>query len=329
MKKIVIIFAIFILFLVPLCFASEQQEQQVQQGSDTENEERAPIAPEMQKYSKPYVLTYQDFHKQTLFGVWLVAFVSPGCPACKSLKPVWDELAEEVAHLNKKEYRVGIFDCTKDGGTLCETYSIYSYPSFMYFDNSAYLPCTVFSEARKNKEANVNWLSFHNWMENRIKNHPPYNFNWEKAEKALAKIEAAKPDITTHTLEQKKVEQPEDPFDNPVTVLSLNNFESTIQSTFDFWVVKFFAPWCGHCKRMVADYNDLARTQQKEKHFGVAEVDCTIEKELCEKLSVYGFPTIKLYYKGKFVKDHKGPRTITALTELVNDERAKKYNDEL
>jgi len=52
--------------------------------------------------------------------------------------------------------------------------------------------------------------------------------------------------------------------------------------------VKFFAPWCGHCKKLAPTWDKL-----KHEEVVVAEVDCTTNKQLCGKFNIQGFPTIK------------------------------------
>jgi thiol-disulfide isomerase/thioredoxin len=42
-----------------------------------------------------------------------------------------------------------------------------------------------------------------------------------------------------------------------VVTLTDKNFEETLKSA-KYVMVKFYAPWCGHCKNMAADYVKLA-----------------------------------------------------------------------
>lgn len=51
----------------------------------------------------------------------------------------------------------------------------------------------------------------------------------------------------------------------------------------------------------------------------VAEVDCTVEKELCSNHQVQGFPTIK-YTTGHNWKKYEKGRTLAALEEFVREE---------
>ena len=87
------------------------------------------------------------------------------------------------------------------------------------------------------------------------------------------------------------------------------------------WVVKFFAPWCGHCKSMAADYEKVAT--KVGGLVGVGSVDCDQEKELCGAMQVKGFPTIKLFgpdvtKKGvKEPTDYQGARTTGAIANAV------------
>ena len=72
--------------------------------------------------------------------------------------------------------------------------------------------------------------------------------------------------------------------------------------------VKFFAPWCGHCKRMKPAWDDLMKDFEESDTVLVADVDC-IEagKSLCEKVGVKGFPTIK-YGSPDDLQDYQGSR---------------------
>ena len=46
--------------------------------------------------------------------------------------------------------------------------------------------------------------------------------------------------------------------------LNDNTFKKALEE-FDFVMVKFFAPWCGHCKRLAPAYASVAQKEQFEK----------------------------------------------------------------
>eukprot|EP00669_Euglena_mutabilis_P013627 TRINITY_DN860_c0_g1_i2.p1 TRINITY_DN860_c0_g1~~TRINITY_DN860_c0_g1_i2.p1 ORF type:complete len:195 (+),score=71.35 TRINITY_DN860_c0_g1_i2:23-586(+) len=80
--------------------------------------------------------------------------------------------------------------------------------------------------------------------------------------------------------------------------------------------VKFFAPWCGHCKSMAPAWETLMTEFKDSKSVAVAEVDCTVEDQLCKDEGVSGYPTIK-YWEGGEKKDYNGGRSVDELRSFV------------
>jgi len=99
-----------------------------------------------------------------------------------------------------------------------------------------------------------------------------------------------------------------------VVVLTEANFDEQIAN--GDWMVEFYAPWCGHCKRLTHTWNEFA-TAAKGK-INVGKVDCTIEKGLQSRFEVRGYPTIKFFKEGE-VRDYRSTRTIDAFTEFATN----------
>ena len=102
---------------------------------------------------------------------------------------------------------------------------------------------------------------------------------------------------------------------------------SAIELTPDTWdaqtsgktvFVKFFAPWCGHCKRMKPDWDKLMAEYADSESVLVADVDCIgAGKPLCDKVGVQGFPTIK-FGNPDSLEDYKGARELNALQTFAS-----------
>merc|ERR1719464_423108 len=102
-----------------------------------------------------------------------------------------------------------------------------------------------------------------------------------------------------------------------VTSLTPENWDSLTGDKTVF--VKFFAPWCGHCKKMAPDWEKLAGEWEGNDVGLVAEVDCTAEgKPLCDQNGVQGFPTIK-YGDPAGLEDYDGGRTFDDFSSFAKE----------
>lgn len=97
------------------------------------------------------------------------------------------------------------------------------------------------------------------------------------------------------------------PEENDVTILTDQNFDDFVAN--QEWVfVKFYAPWCGHCKSMAPMYSELALEMKfKENGIAIANLEATEQKKVAEKFKLAGFPTLMLFNRG-FPIDYKGGR---------------------
>ena len=86
------------------------------------------------------------------------------------------------------------------------------------------------------------------------------------------------------------------------------------------YFIKFFAPWCGHCKRLAPTWDQLAE-QKTADDVVVAKVDCTKEKDVCSKAGVKGYPTLKVFHAGEEKVKYSGARTLEALGDFIEEQR--------
>jgi len=86
--------------------------------------------------------------------------------------------------------------------------------------------------------------------------------------------------------------------------------------------VKFFAPWCGHCKRMKPDWDKLMDDFKNNANTLVADVDCVGEgKALCSDVGIKGYPTIK-YGDPSGLMAYEGARDHASLKVFAQENLA-------
>jgi protein disulfide-isomerase-like protein len=113
---------------------------------------------------------------------------------------------------------------------------------------------------------------------------------------------------------------------NDAGVLVLEGDESfeAAKSKYSALMVEFYAPWCGHCKTLEPQYEQAASSLKKFRNTGVvlAKMDASAEvnKNAAAAEGIEGFPTLKMYTKGKAPEDYSGERDADSIVAYM-----KKY----
>lgn len=101
-----------------------------------------------------------------------------------------------------------------------------------------------------------------------------------------------------------------------VIELTDDDFDDEI-AQYDFILVEFFAPWCGHCKKLAPEYAKAATTLKNDKPpIHLASVDCIANSGVCSKHGVSGYPTMKIFRNG-VASDYGGPREADGIVSFL------------
>lgn len=82
--------------------------------------------------------------------------------------------------------------------------------------------------------------------------------------------------------------------------LTAESFQKLVTTTQDPWFIKFYAPWCPHCQAMAPNWQQMGK--EMKGILNVGEVDCDIERRLCNDARVAAFPTIYFFRGGERVE---------------------------
>lgn len=106
-----------------------------------------------------------------------------------------------------------------------------------------------------------------------------------------------------------------------VVELTDANFEHDTQAstggTTGTWFVKFYAPWCGHCKAMAPAWEELA-AKLKGK-INVAKLDARSNTITAKRFRIQGFPTLFLLHQGKMY-EYRGERSVDKMKAFAEEE---------
>ena len=107
----------------------------------------------------------------------------------------------------------------------------------------------------------------------------------------------------------------------PVKILVGKNFNSMVFDSGNDVLVKFYAPWCGHCKKIAPIWDEVAKDLIDVKGLTIAKMDSTANE--VEGVEIRGYPTLKFYPAGsKTPIDYDGERGAEDIKNWLKEKSA-------
>ncbi|KAI0512366.1 hypothetical protein KFK09_013005 [Dendrobium nobile] len=212
-------------------------------------------------------------------GIVLVEFFAPWCGHCQALTPIW----EKAATVLKGVATVAALDADAHN-SLAQEYGIREFPTIKVFAPGK--PPVDYQGARDVKPI---------------------------AEFALQQVKA----LLKERLNGKSTGGSSEKSEPSASIeLTSQNFDTEVIKSKDLWIVEFFAPWCGHCKKLAPEWKKAATNLKGKVKLG--HVDCDAEKSLMSRFNVQGFPTILVFGADKESPfPYEGARAASAIESFA------------
>ncbi|KAF8996782.1 thioredoxin domain-containing 5 [Cyathus striatus] len=213
-------------------------------------------------------LTPDNFKEQTATGFWFIEHYSPYCGHCRKFAPTWEKLVEdmvtEIPSLNFAQVNCVVH------GDLCNANDIRGYPTMLFFSDGK------ITDEYKGSRA---LPDLKDWLKSRAPSTPP---------------SSPSPPPPPSPPSPPVVSKPAPNQLGEVVSVTAKTFGHMLAEGPAF--VKFFAPWCGHCKKLAPTWKQLAKHMQGK--LTVAEVNCDDESALCAAHGIKGYPTLMFFAEG-------------------------------
>lgn len=154
-------------------------------------------------------------------------------------------------------------------------------------------------------------------------NMKKFNFNGKVEEATVESLKQFVDDFKGKKLQPflKSEDIPADSED-PLKIIVGKNFNKVVLESNDDVFVKFYAPWCGHCKKLAPTWEQLAQEFKDVPGLVIGKFDATLNE--VDGLEIRGYPTLKFYPKGDKSNpiDYDGGREIEDIKKWVKEHSA-------
>lgn len=100
---------------------------------------------------------------------------------------------------------------------------------------------------------------------------------------------------------------------------NLEAYENQTEPVF----VMFYAPWCGHCKNAMPNYDSFVEKHSSAQDIRLIKVNCDEQKEMASAHGIQSFPTFRLYKNGlddkSGIEEYSGGRDTRDYETFLNN----------
>jgi len=120
---------------------------------------------------------------------------------------------------------------------------------------------------------------------------------------------------------------PEDWDATAVKTLVSSNFEQVAKDKSKDVFVKFYAPWCGHCKAIAPIWDQIGEKYSDKGDLVIAKVDST--KNEIDGVDIEGFPTIKMFKKESNEEiEYIGKKDLESMVKFIETGEQEEADEE-
>ena len=253
--------------------------------------------------SSVILLDKNSFEKEVVQSkdIWLIEFFAPWCGHCQNFAPEYEKAARAL----KGIFKIGAVNADSEK-ELAGKYGIQGFPTVKFFG----ITKTNIQDYNGARSAQA----IINYMFDRAKDIVNKRMGQTTNTNSNQKTNT---NSNNNNNNQQKKKPPSS--DKDVLVLDDKNFDETIFKSKEMFIVAFYAPWCGHCQKLLPEWN-AAATQLKGQ-IKLAKVDATVNQQLASRYQIQGYPTIKIFPPGdktnSNIEEYNGPRDEDGIVQYA------------
>ncbi|KAI7905550.1 thioredoxin-like protein [Cokeromyces recurvatus] len=271
-------------------------------------------------HSEDVTLKPDNINELIKSGTWLILHYSPYCFHCRNFAPHWEKATKEFDHLAAdSDIHFGSIDCSTQGD-LCDAHGIMGYPTVQLWENGEKIERYMGANSYESLIAYIQNKAETKSHQEPINRTPPLIAEKESEERMEVKQEPKSNEEIEKALETESekdiMEAAILPNSKGISVNLDSDLLKKIASGQVPWFIKFYAPWCPHCRRLAPTWTEMA--SQLRGQVNVGEVNCLKLPTLCEEFNIDGYPTLQMFGHGEPI-DYNDDRSLVSLMKFANE----------